>query len=145
MRDKVTRQCPQTPTFEEKGQPKQIRTKVLLLTSLTPYRYARPAHTRMVEWPVLKYCLSCCWVNTEIYLFYVAWNKVTVAWLYGVHRMIAKAATVSHDTSHATTKQHCMYTTLVDLKTCCVKLVTDLALHATQCSGSAQKQRLAYV
>ena len=35
VRDKVTRQCPQTTTFEE---PKQIRTEVLLLTSLTPYR-----------------------------------------------------------------------------------------------------------
>ena len=38
VRDKVTRQCPQTTTFEEKGEPKQIRTKVPLLTSLTPYR-----------------------------------------------------------------------------------------------------------
>ena len=37
-RDKVTRQCPQTTIFEEKGEPKQIRTEVLLLTSLTPYR-----------------------------------------------------------------------------------------------------------
>ena len=37
-RDKVTKQCPQTTTFEEKGQPKQIRTEVPLLTSLTPYR-----------------------------------------------------------------------------------------------------------
>ena len=36
VRDKVTRQCPQTTTFEEKGEPKQIR--VPLLTSLTPYR-----------------------------------------------------------------------------------------------------------
>ena len=36
--DKVTRQCPQTITFEEKGEPKQIRTKVFLLTSLSPYR-----------------------------------------------------------------------------------------------------------
>ena len=36
--DKVTRQCPQTTTFEEKGEPKRIRTEVLLLTSLTPYR-----------------------------------------------------------------------------------------------------------
>ena len=35
MRDKVTRQCPQTATFEEKGEPKQIRTDVLLLTVLT--------------------------------------------------------------------------------------------------------------
>ena len=38
VRDKVTRKCPQTTTFEEKGEPKQIRTEVLLLTSLTPYR-----------------------------------------------------------------------------------------------------------
>ena len=38
VRDKVTRQCRQTTTFEEKGQPKHIRTEVLLLTSLTPYR-----------------------------------------------------------------------------------------------------------
>ena len=38
VRDKATRQCPQTTTFEAKGEPKQIRTDVLLLTSLTPYR-----------------------------------------------------------------------------------------------------------
>ena len=38
MRVKGTRQCPQTTTFEEKGEPKQIQTEVLLLTSLTPYR-----------------------------------------------------------------------------------------------------------
>ena len=38
VRDRVTRQCPHTTTFEEEGEPKQIRTEVLLLTSLTPYR-----------------------------------------------------------------------------------------------------------
>ena len=38
VRDKVTRQCPQTTTCEEKGEPKQNRTEVPLLTSLTPYR-----------------------------------------------------------------------------------------------------------
>ena len=39
VRDGVTRQCPQTTTFEEKGEPKQIRTEVLLgLPALTPYR-----------------------------------------------------------------------------------------------------------
>ena len=38
VRDKVTRQCPQTTTFEEKGKPKRIRTEAPLLTSLTPYR-----------------------------------------------------------------------------------------------------------
>ena len=35
--------CAQT-TFEEKGEQKRIRTDVPLLTSLTPYRRARPAH-----------------------------------------------------------------------------------------------------
>ena len=38
VRDKVTRQCPQTTTSEEKGELKQIRTEVLLLTSRMPYR-----------------------------------------------------------------------------------------------------------
>ena len=39
VRDKVTkRQCPQTTTFEDKGEPKRIRTEVPLLTSLMPYR-----------------------------------------------------------------------------------------------------------
>ena len=37
VRDKVTRQCPQTTTVEERGEPKRNRTEVLLLTSLTPY------------------------------------------------------------------------------------------------------------
>ena len=34
VRDKVTRPCPQTTTFEEKGEPKRYRTEVLPLTSL---------------------------------------------------------------------------------------------------------------
>ena len=38
VRDKVTRQCPQTTIFEEKGELKQYRTKALPLTSLPPYR-----------------------------------------------------------------------------------------------------------
>ena len=35
MRDKVTRQCLQTTTLEENGEPKRNRTEVPLLTSLT--------------------------------------------------------------------------------------------------------------
>ena len=38
VRDKVTRECPETTTFEEKGEPKRYRTEVLPLTSLPPYR-----------------------------------------------------------------------------------------------------------
>ena len=37
VRDKVT-ECPQTTILEVKGEPKQIRTEVPLLTSLPPYR-----------------------------------------------------------------------------------------------------------
>ena len=33
VRDKVTRQCPQTTTFEEKGEPKRIRTEAPLLNT----------------------------------------------------------------------------------------------------------------
>ena len=36
--EKVTRQCPQTTTFEERGKPKRNRTEALLTTSLTTYR-----------------------------------------------------------------------------------------------------------
>ena len=38
VRDKVTRQRPLTTILEVKGEPKQIRTEVPLLTSLPPYR-----------------------------------------------------------------------------------------------------------
>ena len=38
VRDKVTRQCPQTIMFEVKEEPKQIQTEVPLFTSLAPYR-----------------------------------------------------------------------------------------------------------
>ena len=38
VRDEVTRQCPETTIFEEKGDTKRILTEILLLTSLTPYR-----------------------------------------------------------------------------------------------------------
>ena len=47
MRGKVTRQSPQTTTFEEKGETKRNRTEVLLLTSLTSHRQAKPAHNRL--------------------------------------------------------------------------------------------------
>ena len=36
VRDKVTRQCPQTTTFEEKGELKQNRILVPVFTSLPP-------------------------------------------------------------------------------------------------------------
>ena len=35
--------------FEEKGEPKRYRTEVLPLTSLSPYRSAKPAHEDQKE------------------------------------------------------------------------------------------------
>ena len=40
VRDKVTTQCPETTIFVEKGEPKQIRTEVPLLTA-RPNRLTR--------------------------------------------------------------------------------------------------------
>ena len=45
VRVKVTWQCPQTTISEERGESKRNRTEVLPHTSLTPYRWAKPAHT----------------------------------------------------------------------------------------------------
>ena len=46
VRGKVTRQCPQKTTFEEREEPKRIRTEILLSTyePKTPYRLAKSAH-----------------------------------------------------------------------------------------------------
>ena len=49
VRDKVTRQCPQTTIFEVKVEPKRIRTEVPLLTSALPLGPNR-----------LTVCCSCC-------------------------------------------------------------------------------------
>ena len=59
MRDKVTGQYPQTTTFEEKGEPKQFRTEVPLLTDLTPYRYAKTDSRRKAEGLLLLCALRC--------------------------------------------------------------------------------------
>ena len=59
-RDKVTRQCPQTTTFEEKGEPKRIRTEVPLLKRLT----ARP--NRLTEWSVHSLILNVQRMSDEV-------------------------------------------------------------------------------
>ena len=56
VRDKVTRQCSQTTILEVKGEPKQIRTEVPLLTSLPPYRQTG-SHFGFY-WKVLFMCLT---------------------------------------------------------------------------------------
>ena len=44
VRDKVTKQRPQTTTFEQRVETKRNRIEVILLTNLTPYRWAKTAH-----------------------------------------------------------------------------------------------------
>ena len=48
VRDNVTRQCPQTTTCEEKGQPKRVleKTRGLSAYQPTPYRWAKLTHPR---------------------------------------------------------------------------------------------------
>ena len=43
----IVRDSHKTSVFEEKGEPKRIRTEVPLLPSLAPYRLAKPAHSRL--------------------------------------------------------------------------------------------------
>ena len=50
-RGKVTRRCPQTTIFKERGAPKRYRTEVLLFTSLTPTAKPRRLTTGQ------QYCL----------------------------------------------------------------------------------------
>ena len=60
VRDKVTRRCLQTTTFDEKEEPKRIRTEVPLLTSLTPYRWAKTgSHNVFVRASALCCFQSC--------------------------------------------------------------------------------------
>ena len=54
VRDKVTRQCPQTTVCEEKGEPKRIRTEVHLLTSLTLYRLGQTGQSVSFTVPTVQ-------------------------------------------------------------------------------------------
>ena len=55
VKNKVTRQCPQTTTFEEKGEPNRIPTEVPLLTSLTPLPLGQTgSHRRRLNFLYLK-------------------------------------------------------------------------------------------
>ena len=73
MRDKVTRQCPQTKTFEEKGESKRIRTEVPQLTSLTLYRSAKPAHSCEADKGTLEHMFWNCAKTQVFWLDFVDW------------------------------------------------------------------------
>ena len=72
VRDKVTRPCPETTIFEEKGEPDRIRTVVPLLTGLTPYREAKPA---LMCGCALNLCFSIDVCLRICHLFGLVWVK----------------------------------------------------------------------
>ena len=49
VKDKVTRQCPQTTISEEKGKPKRIRTEVPLLFSSKELAFSKQAFVQQLE------------------------------------------------------------------------------------------------
>ena len=63
VRDKVTRQCPQTTTFELKAEPKRYRTEVLLHTSLQPTSVVLGIYSHPLS------LTSCCLGPRQQYLF----------------------------------------------------------------------------
>ena len=65
VRNKVTGQCPQAKTCEEKGQPKRSRTEIPLPTSLTPSRWAKP--TRGVPFVVCGQRLATLALAVSVY------------------------------------------------------------------------------
>ena len=60
------KKSPQTTTSEEKGEPKRIRTEVPLLTSLTPYRWAKRLTCKQSRYiDCTTRWLKCCFTATE--------------------------------------------------------------------------------
>ena len=68
VRAKSKRQCPQTTTFEERGEPKRIRTEVPLLTSLSRREGTRDGVAELL-WelrhavPFVTHFLDCTFEN----------------------------------------------------------------------------------
>ena len=67
VRDKVRRYCPQTTTFEEKGELKQNQNEAPLLTSLMPYHLAKLAQCASPACNLLH--LYCCLLLSGKQLF----------------------------------------------------------------------------
>ena len=62
VRDKVTRECPQTTASEEKGEPKRNRAEVLLVTSRERLT-ARPDRLSGRGWA--SYCTLCVYLTPD--------------------------------------------------------------------------------
>ena len=95
VRDKVTRQRPQTITSEVKGEPKRIRTEVLLLTSLMPCRQAQLAHNAILKvHHALKKEMKC--IPTYLRLVYPGENPGTKAYTVDDLALKAKDSRSAH-------------------------------------------------
>ena len=80
-------------------------------------------------------CTLCMYLRIEL---------LNAAWLYGAHRMCTKMAAVLQGTSYVAIKQHCKYTTLLNIQNVlCKKLHSFIqSCMRLECSESAQKQRI---
>ena len=69
MRDKVTRQCPQTTTFEDRGDPKREQNRYpSACQPIAHYNYfkAKPAHLTLSWWRWWWYRASCPRMSADI-------------------------------------------------------------------------------
>ena len=81
--------------FEEKGQPKWIRTEVLLLTSLTPHRWAKPAHFIIIIIIIIMYihralinALSAHIIDINLDMIFYTQDIYSIHKIFYTHDMI---------------------------------------------------------
>ena len=128
VRDKVTRQCAQTTSFLKR---KANQAEALLLTSLTPYRWAKPAH-----WTMRRDVMSLqttvtdlgkrghYWVTAPENVFSATWH-----WSYHTHMCACTytwmhAHTLAQAHTYAYTHTHTHVHTHTNTHTLCVILYT---------------------
>ena len=81
VRNKVTRHCPQTTTFEEKGEPKRIWTEASLLISLNPYHQAKLDHcTNLLLWGLMSWDVQHVSVVQLMQVRSGMWHVSVVTW-----------------------------------------------------------------
>ena len=109
----------------------QLSVLTLILVSVPPLCYCSSTWKIPVILPKCRLQLNM--LTSYVHGLWASDGK----WCEMVHGCMVytehtKTAAVSHDTSHITTKQHCKYITLVDIKMCYKKLVTHLESHMTK-------------
>ena len=103
-RDKVTRQCPETKIFEEKGEPKRIRTAVPLLTSLSARPNRLTTHAPVVI--ATEMASDVLFLDQESPLFYQQCNARDVQTERTADDNSLRPYTVLHARTHTHSHTH---------------------------------------